>query len=62
MSAPNSPEGGIQGKAINASSEEFYTSSEKTSLGEVEEPILDENGQELTSEEVSELEFVMSKR
>ena len=46
MSASNSPERGIQGEDINASSEELNNFAgqtlDDTSLGEVEEPILDE--------------------
>ena len=52
MSAPNSPERGNQGEDIIASSEELNNSAQ------VDELILSKNGQELTSLEVSEFEFV----
>ena len=65
MSAPSSPERGSECEDINTFSEESTASAElvlnETSLGEVEELIPNENGQELTSLEVSEFQFIRSK-
>ena len=66
MSAPNSHEHGSQDEDINTYSEEPTVSAElvldETSQSEVDETISYRNGQELTSLEVSEFEFVRSKR
>ena len=62
MSASNDPELNMQGEDINAYSVEFNDSAEQavddTSLVELKEPTPRENGQELTSEEVPEFDFI----
>ena len=63
MSAPNSPEQGSHGEDINTYSEVHAEHVlDEASQCEVDEPISDENGQELTPLEIPENEFLRSKR